>query len=60
MSRSTLKEKEFRHFKEMLESDPKLKEIVDSATAAGSPQRERRPLRIPYVSAPALTENAWK
>ena len=59
MSRETLKEKEFQTFKEMLESDPKLKEIVDSATAE-STQRERRPLRIPYVSAPRLTENAWK
>lgn len=60
MSANALKEKELLRFKEMLESDPKLKEIVDWVTADPAQQRERRQLRIPYVSAPRLTESPWK
>lgn len=60
MSRSASEEKEFLRFKEMLENDAKLKEIVDWVIANPVPQRERRRLLIPYVSAPRLTETPWK
>ena len=60
MSPSPAKEKDFLRFKEMLENDAKLKEIVDWVIAAPVPQQERRQLRIPYVSAPRLTETPWK
>jgi hypothetical protein len=58
MSRNTSIDKEFRQFRELLENDPILKEIVDSTTS--ETMQQRRHLLIPYVSAPPLVENPWK
>lgn len=60
MHRNPLEEKDFRRFKEMLENEPKLKEIVDAVVSEEATHARRRQLRIPYVSAPPLTERAWK
>jgi len=59
MKSKALKEREFQHFRKMLEDDPELKQIVESA-AESAIHGKQRSLRIPYISAPRLKEPAWK
>jgi hypothetical protein len=52
-------ENDFRRFKETLESDARLKEIVDSAIAEAVHGKSEQWL-IPYVNAPGLRGKPWK
>jgi len=51
MKNHKLKEADFRRYREILESDPVLREIVDSAIAESS-RRKRRRVRSPWVDIP--------
>jgi hypothetical protein len=59
MRYNMLNENDFQRFKEMLESDAKLKEIVDLATAEAVHSKRDQWL-IPYVNAPGLKGKPWK
>jgi hypothetical protein len=52
-------ENDFQRFKETLESDARLKEIVDLAIGAAV-HGKRRQWLIPYVNAPRVNEKPWK
>jgi hypothetical protein len=52
-------ETEFQRFKETLDSDTRLKEIVDSAIAEAMHGKSEQWL-LPYVNAPGLRSKPWK